>query len=346
MLKVAIVGASGYTGVELLRILYCHPEAAVTCVTSERSAGKRISDIYPGLKGRCDLLLENLEPVRVAGKADFIFTALPHKAAMEVAPTFLSLGKRLVDLSADYRLQDPAEYEKWYETHLSPALLKKAVYGLPELKRARIAGADLVANPGCYPTTVILGLAPLLKKKLIDPATIIVDSKSGVSGAGRSAKVESLYCEVNEGFRAYGVGGSHRHIPEIEQELSHLSGKKLTITFTPHLAPMDRGILSTIYATPGEPVTTAGLLKVYNDFYKGEPFVRVLPESSFPSTAFVRGSNFCDIGLTVESRTGRVIVISAIDNLVKGASGQAVQNMNIMNGFPETMGLESLPLYP
>jgi N-acetyl-gamma-glutamyl-phosphate reductase len=346
MLKVAIVGASGYTGVELLRILHCHPEAAVTCVTSERSAGKRISDIYPGLKGRCDLLLENLEPVRVAGKADFIFTALPHKAAMEVAPTFLSLGKRLVDLSADYRLRDPKEYEKWYEPHLSPALLKKAVYGLPELKRARIAGADLVANPGCYPTTVILGLAPLLKNKLIDPASIIADSTSGVSGAGRNAKVESLYCEVNEGFKAYGVGGSHRHIPEIEQELSILSGNKLTITFTPHLAPMDRGILSTIYSVPLKSVSTAALLKVYNDFYKGEPFVRVLPEGSFPSTIFVRGSNFCDIGLTVDSRSGRVIVVCAIDNLVKGASGQAVQNMNIMCGFPEAMGLEGMPLFP
>jgi N-acetyl-gamma-glutamyl-phosphate reductase len=346
MLKVAIVGASGYTGVELLRILHCHPEAAVTCVTSERSAGKRISDIYPGLKGRCDLLLENLEPVRVAGKADFIFTALPHKAAMEVAPTFLNMGKRVVDLSADYRLRDPKEYEKWYEPHLSPALLKKAVYGLPELKRARIAGADLVANPGCYPTTVILGLAPLLKNKLIDPATIIADSKSGVSGAGRGAKVDSLYCEVNEGFKAYGVGGSHRHIPEIEQELSHLAGNRLTITFTPHLAPMDRGILSTIYSVPLKSATTAKLLRIYNDFYKGEPFVRVLPEGSFPSTAFVRGSNFCDIGLTVDSRSGRVIVVCAIDNLVKGASGQAVQNMNIMCGFPETMGLEGLPLFP
>jgi N-acetyl-gamma-glutamyl-phosphate reductase len=181
---------------------------------------------------------------------------------------------------------------------------------------------------------------------LIDPATIIADSTSGVSGAGRSAKVDSLYCEVNEGFKAYGVGGVHRHIPEIEQELSIISGNKLTITFTPHLAPMDRGILSTIYTVPGKPVTTAGLLKVYNDFYKGEPFVRVLPEGSFPSTAFVRGSNFCDIGLSVDSRSGRVIVVSAIDNLVKGASGQAVQNMNIMCGFPEAMGLEGLPLFP
>jgi N-acetyl-gamma-glutamyl-phosphate reductase len=346
MLKVAIVGASGYTGVELLRILHCHPEAAVTCVTSERSAGKRISDIYPGLRGRCDLLLENLEPVRVAGKADFIFTALPHKAAMEVVPTFLEMGTQVVDLSADYRLRDHREYEKWYEPHLSPALLKKAVYGLPELKRARVAGADLVANPGCYPTSVILGLAPLLKKKLIDPASIIADSKSGVTGAGRGAKVDNLYCEVNEGFKAYGVGGVHRHIPEIEQELSIISGNKMTITFTPHLVPMDRGILSTIYAIPVKSVTTADLLKVYNDFYKGEPFVRVLQEGSFPSTSFVRGSNFCDIGLTVDSRTGRVIVVSAIDNLVKGASGQAVQNMNIMCGFPEAMGLEGLPLFP
>jgi N-acetyl-gamma-glutamyl-phosphate reductase len=346
MLKVAIVGASGYTGVELLRILHCHPEAAVTCVTSERSAGKRVSDIFPGLRGRCDLLLENLEPVRVAGKADFIFTALPHKAAMEVVPTFLELGKQVVDLSADYRLRDHREYGKWYEPHLNPDLLKKAVYGLPELKRARVAGADLVANPGCYPTSVILGMAPLLKKRLIDPASIIADSKSGVTGAGRSVKVDNLYCEVNEGFKAYGVGGVHRHIPEIEQELSQLAGKKLTITFTPHLVPMDRGILSTIYAVPLQPATTAELLGLYNDCYKGEPFVRVLPEGVFPSTAFVRGSNFCDIGITVDSRSGRIVVVSAIDNLVKGASGQAVQNMNIMCGFPETMGLEGLPLFP
>jgi len=346
MLKVAIVGASGYTGVELVRILQCHPEAAVTCVTSERSAGKKISDIYPGLRGRCDLVLENLEPVRVAGKADFIFTALPHKAAMEVAPTFLKLGKRMVDLSADYRLHDAKEYEKWYEPHLSPYLLKKAVYGLPELRRDKIAEAELVANPGCYPTTIILGLAPLLKKKLIDPAAIIADSKSGVSGAGRGAKVDSLYCEVNEGFKAYGVGGVHRHIPEIEQELALLAGKKLTIAFTPHLVPMDRGILSTIYAMPVKPVAAAELVALYNDFYKGEPFVRVLPEGSFPSTAFVRGSNFCDMGLTVDNRSGRIIVVSAIDNLVKGASGQAVQNMNLMCGFPETMGLEGLPLFP
>jgi len=346
MLKVAIVGASGYTGVELLRILHTHPEVAVTCVTSEQSAGKRISEVFPSLRGRCDLMLENLEPVRIAEKADFIFTALPHKAAMEVVPTFIKLGKRVVDLSADYRLHDAAEYEKWYEPHMSPALLKKAVYGLPEIRRAKIAEADLVANPGCYPTSITLGLAPLLKKKLIDPATIIADSKSGVTGAGRSAKVDNLYCEVNDGFKAYGVGGVHRHIPEIEQELSLLAGKKVTISFTPHLVPMDRGILSTIYVQPLKKVTTDELVKLYQDFYKGEAFVRVLPEGGFPSTAYVKGSNFCDIGLTVDSRTGRVIVVSAIDNLVKGASGQAVQNMNIMNGFPENIGLDGLALFP
>jgi len=346
MLKVAVVGASGYTGVELLRILNGHPEVGVSCVTSEQSAGKRISDVFPSLRGRCDMVLENLEPVAVAGKADFIFTALPHKAAMEVVPIFLELGKRVVDLSADYRLRDAGEYGKWYEPHLNPALLKKAVYGLPELKRSKIADSDLVANPGCYPTSVILGLAPLLKKRLIEPASIIADSKSGVSGAGRSAKVDNLFCEVNDGFKAYGVGGAHRHIPEIEQELSLLAGEKLAIAFTPHLVPMDRGILSTIYARPVEPVTPARLVKLYADFYRGEGFVRVLPGGVFPSTSFVRGSNFCDIGVTVDSRTGRIVIVSAIDNLVKGASGQAVQNMNVMCGFPENTGLEGLPLFP
>jgi N-acetyl-gamma-glutamyl-phosphate reductase len=346
MMHVAVVGASGYTGVELLRILQSHPEVAVTCVTSEQSAGKRISDVFPSLRSRCDMLLENLEPVRIAERADLVFTALPHKAAMEVVPTFLKLGKRVIDLSADYRLHDAAEYERWYEPHLSPGLLKKAVYGLPEVRRSKIAKAKLVANPGCYPTSIILGLAPLLEKGLIDPASIIADSKSGVSGAGRSAKVDNLYCEVNDGFKAYGVGGVHRHIPEIEQELSLLAGKKLAVTFTPHLVPMDRGILSTVYSVPLKPVVASELTALFEQHYYGEPFVRVLPTGQFPSTAYVRGSNFCDIGVSVDQRTGRVIVVSAIDNLVKGASGQAVQNMNLVCGFPENMGLEGLALFP
>lgn len=346
MLTVAVVGASGYTGVELLRLLYGHPEVAVTCITSEQSAGRPVADVFPTLRGRYAQLLENLEPVRVAGKADLVFTALPHKAAMEVVPTFLELGKRVVDLSADYRFSDAAVYEKWYEPHMNPENLKEAVYGLPEVRREKIAGARLVGNPGCYPTSVILGLMPLLKNGLIDPSTIISDSKSGTSGAGRGAKVDNLYCEVNEGFKAYGVGGVHRHIPEIEQELSLLAGEQITITFTPHLVPMDRGILSTIYARLTGNHSVADLVKLYAGFYGGEPFVRVLPAGNVPSTAHVRGSNFCDIGLSVDNRTGRVIVVSAIDNLVKGAAGQAVQNMNIMCGFPETMGLEVLPVFP
>ena len=346
MLKVAIVGASGYTGVELIRILHSHPEVAVTCVTSEQSAGRPVSEIFPTLRGRCDLVLENLEPVGIAEKVDIVFTALPHKAAMEVVPTFLKMGKNIVDLSADYRLHDADVYGSWYERHLNPELLTEAVYGIPELRRAQISEASLIANPGCYPTSVILGVAPLLKDKVIDPRSIIVDAKSGVSGAGRGAKVDGLYCEVNEGFRAYGVGGVHRHIPEIEQELSLLAGDPLTITFTPHLVPMDRGILSTIYTQPLGKVNVPDLVKLYDAFYDGEPFVRVLPAGTLPSTAHVRGSNFCDIGIAVDDRTGRLIIVSAIDNLVKGASGQAVQNMNLMCGLPETLGLDILGIYP
>lgn len=346
MLSVAVVGASGYTGLELVRILHGHPKVSVTCVTSERSAGKRIDDLFPSLRGCCDLVLENLEPMRVSGKAELIFTALPHKTVMEVAPTFLQQGKRIIDLSADYRLNDPKVYGAWYEEHLNPQLLQEAVYGLPEIRRNAISGKRLVANPGCYPTSIILGLAPLLKNGLIDPASIISDSASGVTGAGRSAKVDSLYCEVNEGYKPYGVGGVHRHIPEIEQELSLLAGEQVTITFTPHLVPMDRGILSTIYASPVKKTTAGDLVELYNEFYRGEPFVRVLPPGSLPSTSFVRGSNFCDVAPLVDKRTGRIIVVSAIDNLMKGASGQAVQNMNIICGFPETTGLTGPALFP
>lgn len=346
MITVAIVGASGYTGLELIRLLDRHPEVTITSVTSEQSAGKPISDLFPTLRGRCDLLLEPLDPPTIAAKAELIFTALPHQAAMAVVPAFLEAGRKVIDLSADYRLHDPTVYSAWYETHKNPELLQAAVYGLPELRRETIRSACLVANPGCYPTSIILGLKPLLDAGLINPASIIADSGSGVSGAGRAAKVDSLYCEVNEGFKAYGVGGLHRHTPEIEQELSELAGQPVTITFTPHLVPMDRGILSTIYATPTRAVTTDELVALYAVAYRDEPFVRPLGKGQLPSTAFVRGSNFCDIGVTVDSRTNRVIVVSAIDNLVKGASGQAIQNMNLLCGFPETQGLEGLALYP
>jgi N-acetyl-gamma-glutamyl-phosphate reductase len=346
MLKVAIAGASGYTGLELIRLLDRHPDVEITSVTSEQSAGRLISDIFPSLRNRMDLVLEPLEPTAITAKADLIFTALPHQAAMAVVPTLLEAGKRVVDLSADYRLNDPELYAAWYCKHQNPELLPEAVFGLPELHRSEISQARLVANPGCYPTSVILGLKPLLEQGLVELDSIVADSKSGVSGAGRSAKLESLYCELNDSFKAYGVGGLHRHTPEIEQELSKLAGQQLAITFTPHLVPMDRGILSTIYARPASKVTIEQLHELYQQSYRSEPFVRVLDKGSFPSTAYVRGSNFCDIGVALDQRTNRIIIVSAIDNLVKGASGQAVQNMNLVCGFPETSGLEGLALFP
>lgn len=346
MIRVAIAGASGYTGVELIRILLRHPDVVITSVTSEQSAGKSISDIFPSLGGRCDLILESLEPAAIAEKADLVFTALPHQSAMAVVPDFLAAGKKVVDLSADYRLHDAEVYGQWYEPHKNPELLSEAIYALPELRRDEIKKARLAANPGCYPTSIILALKPLLDNGLIDLKSIIADSASGVSGAGRSAKVDSLYCEVNEGFRAYAVGGVHRHTPEIEQELSALSANPVTITFTPHLVPMDRGILSTIYASPVQNITLDELLSVYADSYSEEQFVRVLPNGRIPSTAYVRGSNFCDIGVALDMRANRIIVVSAIDNLVKGASGQAVQNMNIMFGLPEATGVDGCAIYP
>ncbi len=345
MTKIAIVGASGYTGVELIRLLAGHPGVEISCVTSRQNAGEEISAVFPSLIGGSSLVCDPLDVDTVAEKADFIFTAVPHQTAMTVVPGLLAAGKKVVDLSADYRLRDAAVYEAWYQTHTSPELLGEAVYGLPEIYRERVRSARLVANPGCYPTSVALGLAPLLKEQLIDPATLVVDSKSGTSGAGRSAKLGSLFCEVNEGFKAYGVA-SHRHTPEIEQTLSELAGSPVVINFTPHLLPVNRGILSTGYASLKQFLSTAELVELYQDHYRNEPFVRVHPEESLPNVAFVRGSNYCDLGLVSDARTGRVIVISAIDNLVKGAAGQAVQNMNLMLGLDETAGLTALPVFP
>jgi N-acetyl-gamma-glutamyl-phosphate reductase len=345
MIKVAIVGASGYTGLELIRLLLRHPEVEITCITSRQNAGSSVSSVFPTLLDRIDLIFDPVDIDLIVSRADFIFTALPHKAAMEVIPGFLQAGKKVVDLSADYRLGDVAVYEQWYQPHSSPDLVAEAAYGLPEIFRSRIRGARLVANPGCYPTSVALALAPLIKNELIDLDSLIVDSKSGASGAGRSAKLGSLYCEVNEGFKAYGVG-AHRHTPEIEQTLGHLAGKPVVVSFTPHLLPINRGILSTCYATLTEPRLTGELVKLFQDYYRDEKFVRIHPEGELPNVAFVRGSNYCNIGLVSDPRTGRVIVVSVIDNLLKGASGQAVQNMNLMQGWDEGRGLEDLPLYP
>ena len=345
-LNIAIVGSSGYTGGELFRLLLTHPGVTVTAVPSERSAGKPITDIFPHLLGLTDLVCEPLDPAAIAKKADLAFLALPHVTAQEAASRLRTLGVKVVDLSADYRIKDPALYEQWYEhKHQYPDLLKHAVYGLPELHREQVRKATLVANPGCYPTGAILGLAPALKGKMVDLATLVVDSKSGVSGAGRSPGLAYHFPEANEAFMAYKVG-SHRHTPEIEQELSLLAGTGVVISFTPHLVPMNRGILTTIYGKLAVPADTAALRAAYAGFYRTEPFVRVLPAGQFPNVRNVRGSNFCDIGVHADGRTGRAVVVTAIDNLVKGASGQAVQNMNLMAGFDETAGLRFAGLCP
>ena len=345
MLKVGIVGASGYTGEELARILSRHPEVEITVATSRQFAGKNMGEVFPNLRDLVDITLENVEPGELADRADLFFTAVPHQTAMDIVPGLLAAGKKVVDLSADFRIADASVYEEWYQAHCAPEFLDRAVYGLPELKRDKISKTDLVANPGCYPTSIILGLAPLLKAGLIDATTIIADSKSGTSGAGRGALVGSLYCEVTDGFKAYKVA-EHRHTPEIEQEISGLAGQQVVISFTPHLVPMSRGILSTVYAGLLDGVNVDQVAGVYADFYRDEQFVRLCPEGTFPATQYVRGSNFCDIGFKVDPRTGRIVVVSAIDNLVKGASGQAVQNMNLMCGFNEAEGLGMVPLFP
>jgi N-acetyl-gamma-glutamyl-phosphate reductase len=343
--KVGIVGATGYTGAELLRLLLHHPEVEVTALTSQKYAGVPIDQVFPSLMKSLELKCEELTVGQISKKTDFIFTAVPHKTAMETVPLFYRLGKKVVDLSADFRLRDPAVYERWYQKHTASDLLRESVYGLPELHRDKIRSAKIVGNPGCYPTGALIGLIPLVKKGLVSLEGIVVDSKSGVSGAGRDVVLESLFCEVNEGVKAYKIF-AHRHTPEIEQELSQMAQKEIRVTFVPHLIPMDRGILSTLYVRLVKKLKTEELLDAFEDYYREEPFIRIYPKGKLPNTKDVRGSNFCDIGVAVSEPDGRAVVITAIDNLVKGASGEAVQNMNIMLGYPETMGLLPTPLFP
>ena len=339
MLHVGIVGASGYTGSELIRLLVTHPEQVeLTCITSRTFAGQYVSRVLPNLRGLVSLKFENLDIEEVVDRVDIVFLGLPHKSSMEFAPEFLELGVKIIDFSADYRLKSADVYEKWYQEHTSPHLLMEAVYGLPELHRAEIRGASLVANPGCYPTGAILALLPALKSGVADSEGIIVDSKSGISGAGRTPKDVTHFANRHENFTAYNIG-SHRHTPEIEQELSAAMGKDINICFVPHLVPMSRGILTTAYLRLSKSIFTEELLEIYSCYYKDEPFVRVLDKEEVPQTQAVRGSNYCDIGVKVVEESKLAVVISALDNLTKGASGQALQNMNIVAGFDETAGL-------
>jgi len=343
--RVGIIGATGYTGVELLRLLLRHPEVEVTALTSQKYAGVPIDQVFPSLMRHLQLKCEELNIDQISKKTDFIFTAVPHKTAMETVPLFYRQGKRVVDLSADFRFKDPTIYERWYQKHISSDLLAESVYGLPELYREKIRNAKIVGNPGCYPTGALIGLIPLVKKGMVSLESIVIDSKSGVSGAGRDIVLESLFCEVNEGVKAYKIF-EHRHLPEIEQELSQLSQKRVTVTFVPHLIPMDRGILTTIYLALTKKWKTEEVLETFQEHFQKEPFVRICPKGKIPNTKDVRGSNYCDVGIKVNETDGRAVVVTAIDNLVKGASGEAAQNMNIMLGYPETMGFDVIPLAP
>jgi N-acetyl-gamma-glutamyl-phosphate reductase len=344
-IKVAVIGASGYAGLELVRLLARHPGCELVALTSREWAGRPFSQVFPALAGICDLPFEAPDPQTIGARAEFVFTSVPHQTAMEVVPALLQADCRVVDLSADFRFRDAATYEKWYQPHAAAALLAEAVYGLPELHGFAIGRARLVGNPGCYPTGVILGLAPLVAAKLVHLNSLIADCKSGTSGAGRQTSLATQYCEVNEGFRAYKVA-EHRHNPEMEQELSLLAGEPVTVTFTPHLVPMSRGILSTLYGTLVRPTSEVELLNVFQNFYQDQPFIRLHPEGSLPNTIHVRGSNYCDLGIKIDGVRGRVIVVSAIDNLARGAASQAVHNFNLMAGLPETTGLDMVPLFP
>lgn len=346
-IKIAIAGASGYAGGELVRLTAAHPYFEIAAVTSEKSAGQAVSDVFPSLKGLVEHRFEALAPDALADRADAIFLALPHTKSQDPVATCVKAGKLVVDLSADYRLKSVAAYEQWYHTpHAYPHLMAEAVYGLPELHRAAIAKAKLVASPGCYPTAAVLQLAPLVAHGLVQPDMIVIDAKSGVSGAGRSPALPYHFPEAHESLEPYKIG-QHRHIPEIEQELSGLMRQAggVTVTFTPHLVPMNRGILSTAYCKLTQPIQLSNLRQLYKDFYKGERFVR-LSEEIVPNPRYIKGTNYCDVGVYADVRAGWVVTVAAVDNLVKGAAGQAIQAMNLMLGIPEETGLLSPSSYP
>ena len=346
MIKVGIIGATGYAGGELVRILMGHKEAEIVWYGSRSYIDQKYADVYRNMFQIVDAkcMDENIEAL--ADQVDVIFTATPQGFLASVINENI-LGKtKIIDLSADFRIKDVKVYEKWYGIeHKSPQFIEEAVYGLCEVNRDKVKGARLIANPGCYTTCSILTAYPLAKEGIIDMRTLIVDAKSGTSGAGRGAKVPNLFCEVNENMKAYGVA-SHRHTPEIEEQLGYASGENVTISFTPHLVPMNRGILATEYATLKKDVTGEEVKAIYDKYYADEKFVRVLGEGVCPETKWVEGSNYVDIGFKLDPRTNRIVMMGAIDNLVKGAAGQAVQNMNLLFGLPESEGLELVPMFP
>lgn len=341
--KIGIIGATGYTGSELVRILTNHPTIEITMITSESRAGELFSDVHPFLQGIADQKLVSINDMDNY-ELDLVFLALPHGVSMDFVKRFKNKSFKIIDLSGDFRLGSKEIYEAWYKIdHIYPEGIEKAVFGSPELYFNKIKEANLIANPGCFPTTAILGLAPLLKNNLIETERIVVDSKTGVTGAGIKAKNENLYSNVNDNFKAYGLK-NHRHTIEIQGILDEVSGKETLIQFTPHLLPVDRGILSTIYARPTEKIDEIKLKELYAAFYAKAPFVRLRDQE--PAIKDVRGTNYCDLFVTYDERTNMVIVISVIDNLIKGAAGQAIQNMNIVFGFEETCGLNLIPLNP
>ncbi len=343
MIKAGIIGGTGYTGVELLRLLVAHPEVELNAISSRSEKGKPVSDIFPSLRGRIDLRFCDPDEAALE-RCDVVFAATPNGVAMTHARDLMTAGVRLIDLSADFRLKDPEEWSRWYGMpHACPELLEQSVYGLPELNRKHIVDARLIANPGCYPTSVILGFAPLLEAGLVHTGTLIADSKSGVSGAGRGAAVGTLMTEVSDSFKPYAVAG-HRHLPEIRQTLSGLSGSEVGLTFVPHLVPMIRGIESTLYAQLKD--TSIDLTALYRERFAGEPFIDVMPDGSLPETRSVRGSNEVRIACYRPQDGNTAVILVVEDNLVKGAAGQAVQNMNLMFGLSETLGLQSAALWP
>lgn len=344
MIRVAVVGATGYAGAELVRILSMHPEVELAVLTSRQHAGKRFAAIYPAMETLCELVCEGFDAERIQSQADIAFLALPHKLPMAIAPDLLAAGVRVVDLSADFRFTSQKRYESAYQPHTAPDTLAKSVYGLTEVYREQIAAADLVGNPGCYPTTVLLPLVPLLRAGLVDADGLVADAKSGVSGAGRSPSLTTHFCEVHESYKPYKVA-AHRHNPEMDEVLSREADRPVHITFVPHLVPMSRGMLTTIYARLDPSASEEAVLDCLRSFYDPAPFVRVCSDQRIPDTRFVRGTNFCDIGVRVDSANHRLIVMAAIDNLVKGAAGQAVQNMNLMLEIDEACGLLPSP-YP